>query len=200
MDSPDCSRGRAHDGTSPTSSSSIQINKSASPLPGIQLCYSLVPSASVQVPSNTRAVSFGLLLLVVFTGALCLFVFIKWPFVLYYLLVFTGPLFAWIKWPSERRNSELPVWRRRTMSVGLFLITIQTVLFWAMWAPRSAVYRYHVLYSVEHQAPIFIIILVLPTLPCILIWRGPARWFLLGTELLLPILGFGKLMELFGAV
>jgi hypothetical protein len=132
-----------------------------------------------------------------FTGAL--YDWINWPFVLLQLIALTGPLYAWTKWPSERRNLELPAWRRVILSVGLFTVTIQAILYLALLAPRSAVYHHDVLYDVEQRAVFFSIILVLPAFACILTWKGPARLLLLGAELSLPILCFGRAMDLFGA-
>lgn len=124
------------------------------------------------------------------------YVWINW---LLRFVAFTSPLYAWIKWPSERRNLELLAWRRVILSVGLFIVTIQAILYLALLAPRSAVYHHDVLYDVAQRAVFFSIILVLAAFACIFTLKGPARLLLLGAELSLPILCFGRAMDLFGA-
>jgi hypothetical protein len=84
-----------------------------------------------------------------------------------------GLFHAWGEWRKQLRLVQVRSWRRITLSVGLFAVTLQAFLFGSMWAPLS---RFHVLLQRSLNAEFLLVVLALP---CIFTWKGRARWWLL---------------------
>jgi hypothetical protein len=97
---------------------------------------------------------------------------------------FVCVFYAWSEWPSQLRRVRSPAWRRAAVSIGLFSVTVQAVLFVVLWTPIS---RYH---TVLPKLMYVDFALVLLAVPCIFAWRGTARWCLLASALFLPLACF----------
>lgn len=92
--------------------------------------------------------------------------------------------YAWSEWPSQLRSLRLLLWRRTAVSIGLFLVTVQAILFVVLWSPISG---HH---SLLMKCMYVDFALMLLAVPCILAWRGTARWCLLASALFLPVACF----------
>lgn len=97
---------------------------------------------------------------------------------------FLGLFYAWRDWPSELRHVKLLAWRRAAVSVALFAVTLQAILFVALWTPVG---RDHVLLQRSMQADF---VLMLLGAPCSFTWRAPTRWWLLASSVFLPVICF----------
>jgi hypothetical protein len=97
---------------------------------------------------------------------------------------FAGIFYAWSEWLGQLRHGELAVWHRTAVSVALFAVTMQAVLFVALWTPLS---RHHLLVRDFIYAAL---ILMFVAIPCTFTWRGPVRWSLLASAVFLPVLCF----------
>jgi hypothetical protein len=84
-----------------------------------------------------------------------------------------GLFYAWSEWRKQLRLVQVRSWRRVTLSVGLFAVTLQAFLFVSLWTPLS---RFHVLLRRSVNAELLLMMLALP---CIFTWKGRARWWLL---------------------
>ena len=102
---------------------------------------------------------------------------------------FVGLFYAWSEWPSELRKVRLIAWRRAAVSVGLFAVTIQAILFVASWTPIS---RHHALLQKIMNADFALVLLAVP---CIFTWRGPGRWWLLASAVFLPVACFFSVLS-----
>jgi hypothetical protein len=97
---------------------------------------------------------------------------------------FLGLFYAWRDWLSELRYVKLLAWRRAAVSVALFAVTLQAILFVALWTPVD---RDHVLLERSMQANF---VLMLLAAPCIFTWRPPTRWWLLSSAVFLSVISF----------
>ena len=97
---------------------------------------------------------------------------------------FVCVFYAWSEWPSQLRSVRLFGWRRAAVGIGLFSVTVQAILFVALWSPIS---RHHAL-LVKCMYGDFALVLI--AVPCIFAWWGTARWCLLASALFLPVACF----------
>ena len=107
-------------------------------------------------------------------------------FLLFAMLIaaFLCLFYAWAQWPRELRFVGLIAWRRAAVSVAILTVTMQAILFVALWTPVG---RHHVLLRKCMSADF---VLMLLAIPCIFTWRGSARWCLLASAVFLPVLCF----------
>jgi hypothetical protein len=90
-----------------------------------------------------------------------------------------GLFFAWSEWGEQIRGSVNP-WRAGALSVALFTVTLQAVLFVSIW------------FDLRHRGSFFQrclvadFVLLVIALPCIFAWKGRARWWLVVSSV-----GFG---------
>jgi|SRR5580658_443734 hypothetical protein len=97
---------------------------------------------------------------------------------------FVCVFYGWSDWPRQLRSAQLLAWRRAAVTIGLFSVTAQAILFVALWTPIA-----------HHRAALLACMrvdsaLVLLAVPCIFAWRGKARWYLLASALILPVACF----------
>jgi len=97
---------------------------------------------------------------------------------------FVCVFYAWSEWPSQLRTVRTLVWRRAAVSVGIFCVTVQAILFVVLWTPIS---HHHALLPKLMYADFALVLLAVP---CIFAWRGIARWCLLASALILPVACF----------
>ena len=98
--------------------------------------------------------------------------------------------YGWKEWNSTIHQGELPVWRRITASVGIFFITVQTILFFTLLATifshKVAVpYRFFLSGCVLTE-----LVLLVVAAPCTFAWQGRFRWWLLASSFYLPVISF----------
>jgi|SRR5215472_17970315 len=91
-----------------------------------------------------------------------------------------GLVYCWTEWRKQLRYTGMPPWRKGGVSLGLFAVTLQALLFAYTWTPLS---RFHYLLERGMDAELLLFVLVIP---CIFAWRDSARWWLLTASL-----GFG---------
>ena len=97
---------------------------------------------------------------------------------------FVGILYAWIVGRSNVRKLELPAWRRRSATVGLIVVTAQAALFIAFWTP---LFRNDALLIRWVRIELLLSLLAIP---CVLAAKGPSRWWLLLSSVILMIGSF----------
>ena len=90
-----------------------------------------------------------------------------------------GVFYAWSEWHAKIYRSSLPRSHRFATNLGLFFLTLQALLFLALWTPIS---RYDLFLKcalvTEFISPIL-------ALPCVLLWRSRARWWVLASSVCL---------------
>ena len=84
-----------------------------------------------------------------------------------------GLFLAWAEWHKQLRLVEIQSWRKKTLSIGLFAVTLQALLFASMWTPLS---RFHVLLQRFLNTDLLLLVLAIP---CAFAWKGRIRWWLL---------------------
>lgn len=97
---------------------------------------------------------------------------------------FVGMVYAWSESYNEVRNRELRLWRRTTAIVGVLAVSLQAVLFIAIWTPLGR-HNTLVAWLTWCEALFFFI-----ALPCALTQRGPYRWWLLFSSTVLFVFYF----------
>ena len=95
-----------------------------------------------------------------------------------------GIVYAWSKSYDEVRNAELRTWRRTTALVGMLAVTLQGVLFIAIWTPLGH-HNTLVAWLTRGEALFFLI-----ALPCALTRRDRSRWWLLFSSTVLVVFYF----------
>jgi predicted membrane-bound mannosyltransferase len=97
---------------------------------------------------------------------------------------FVGVLYGWIVGRGQVRKLELPAWRRRSAAAGLIAVTAQAALFVAFWTP---LFRNDALLTRWVRGELFLFIIAIP---CVLAAKGPSRWWLLLSSIVLMIGSF----------
>jgi cytochrome bd-type quinol oxidase subunit 2 len=95
-----------------------------------------------------------------------------------------GIAYGWSKSYDEVRNAELRTWRRTTALVGILAVTLQAVLFIAIWTPLGR-HDALVTWLTRGEALLFLI-----ALPCVLTRRDRSRWWLLFSSTALAVFYF----------
>jgi cytochrome bd-type quinol oxidase subunit 2 len=95
-----------------------------------------------------------------------------------------GIFYAWGKSYDEVRNVELQSWRRATALVGILAVTLQAVLFIAIWTPLGR-HNALVTWLTWSEALFFLI-----AIPCALTRRDRSRWWLLFSSTVLVVFYF----------
>jgi hypothetical protein len=83
-------------------------------------------------------------------------------------IAWIGLFFAWGHWRDQIHVGELSTQRRVSINVALFAVTMQALLFIALWTPFS---RHHRLVMECVRGDL---VLALATIPCVVAWRGRA--------------------------
>jgi hypothetical protein len=96
---------------------------------------------------------------------------------------FVGLFYSWGEWRSQLRSGRSLGWRRAAVSIGLFLVTLQAILFVALFFLIS-----HPGLLLKGMYADFAFMLL--AVPCTLFWQGTARWCLLASALFLPVVCF----------
>ena len=91
-----------------------------------------------------------------------------------------GLVYCWVEWRKQLQYVGMSTLRKVGVSLGLFAVTLQALLFAYTWTPLS---RFHVLLRHGMEAELLLLVLVIP---CIFAWRGSARWWLFTASM-----GFG---------
>jgi hypothetical protein len=97
---------------------------------------------------------------------------------------------GWSEWQRKIRKGELALWLRIAASVGIVIITAQTILFISV---LGAIIRYKVLdpYSeILFRCVIAELVMGLFAAPCTFAWRGRTKWWLLASSFYLPVISF----------
>jgi hypothetical protein len=97
---------------------------------------------------------------------------------------FVCVFYSWGEWLSHVRSERLFGWRGAAVTVGVFSVTVQAILFLALWSPVS---RHHSLLLKCMYADFALILL---GVPCIFALSGTIRWALLASTLFLPVACF----------
>lgn len=84
-----------------------------------------------------------------------------------------GLVYCWGEWRKQLRTAGTSAWRKAGLTLGLFAVTLQTLLFAYTWTPLS---RFHRLLERGMDADLLLLAFVIP---CLFAWRGSARWWLL---------------------
>ena len=97
---------------------------------------------------------------------------------------FVGILYAWVVGRGEIRKLELPAWRQRGATVGLIVITAQAAIFIALWTP---LFQKDALVAQWVRGELLLSFIAIP---CVLAAKGPSRWWLLLSSVVLMIGSF----------
>ena len=94
-----------------------------------------------------------------------------------------GLAYAWWLWRVEL-GRNLPPWRKVVASIGLLAVTSQALLFILSW---TRIGRDYALFGqwARWVLPTFLI-----AVPCVFAGKGPSRWWLLSSSVLLFIICF----------
>jgi hypothetical protein len=105
------------------------------------------------------------------------------------LTAFGGFAFALWIWRSDPRKLTLPTWRRIVTNVGFLAVTGQAAMLIASW---TRIGRDYVLFGewARLVVPSFLV-----ALPCVLAGKGPSRWWLLSSSVLLFVICFFMLLS-----
>jgi hypothetical protein len=95
-----------------------------------------------------------------------------------------GLAYAWWRRRVELGKDTLPFWRRTVASIGLLSVTAQALLFILSW---TRIGRDYALFG---QWARWILPTFLVAAPCVLAGKGPSRWWLLASSVLLFIICF----------
>jgi cytochrome bd-type quinol oxidase subunit 2 len=95
-----------------------------------------------------------------------------------------GVAYGWSKSHDEARNAELRNWRRATTFVGMLAVTLQAVLFIALWTSLGR-HAAAVTWLARGEGLLFLI-----ALPCVLTRRDRSRWWLLFSSVVLAVFYF----------
>ena len=95
-----------------------------------------------------------------------------------------GIVYAWSKSYDDVRNAELRPWRRTSAMVGILAVTLQAVLFIAIWTPLGR-HNMWVSWLTRGEALLFLI-----ALPCALTRKDRSRWWLLFSSTVLAVFYF----------
>lgn len=95
-----------------------------------------------------------------------------------------GIVYIWSKSYDEVRNAQLRPWRRTSAMVGILAVTLQAVLFIAIWTPLAR-HNMLVTWLTRGEALLFLI-----ALPCVLTRKDRSRWWLLFSSTVLVVFYF----------
>ena len=95
-----------------------------------------------------------------------------------------GIAYGWSKSYDEVRNAELQSWRRTTALVGILAVTLQAILFIAIWTPLGR-HDALVTWLTRGEALLFLI-----ALPCVLLRKDRSRWWLVFSSTALAVFYF----------
>jgi cytochrome bd-type quinol oxidase subunit 2 len=95
-----------------------------------------------------------------------------------------GIAYGWSKSYDEVRNAELQSWRRTAALVGILAVSLQAVLFIAIWTPLGR-HNALVTWLTRGEALLFLV-----ALPCVLTRRDRSRWWLLFSSTVLVVFYF----------
>jgi hypothetical protein len=100
------------------------------------------------------------------------------------LAAFWGLAYAWWNWRLRLAKEMLPFWRRTFAGIGLLAVTAQALLFILSW---TRIGRDSLLFGrwANWLDPTFLV-----AVPCVLAGKGPTRWWLLSSSVLLFIMCF----------
>jgi hypothetical protein len=87
-------------------------------------------------------------------------------------------------WTSRRKIESVASWRKITAYIGLSAVTLQALLFIALWTPLVR-YRLLLLQSVNLE-----IVLLLIAVPCIFLGQLQRRWWLIASAAFLPFVSW----------
>jgi hypothetical protein len=97
---------------------------------------------------------------------------------------FVGVIYVWNAWRRHLHKLNLSTWRRRYATVGLIAVTIQAAIFIAFWTPLfgddALVARW-----TKGELLVFLV-----AVPSVLAGKGPLRWGLLSSSVVLIIASF----------
>lgn len=94
--------------------------------------------------------------------------------------------YALWKWRRETPNVEFPMWRRVILVIGVIAVTLQAGLFLAFWLWPSIGRDYLLFGSWARWVHISFIV----ALPCLFAGKGPSRWWLLSSSILMFVICF----------
>ena len=97
---------------------------------------------------------------------------------------FGSLVYAGITWRWKTTKAELPTWRRVVTNLGFLAVSAQAILFAASW---TGIGRDYVLFS---QWARWVLPTFLVALPCAIAAKGPSRWWLLLSSILLFVTCF----------
>lgn len=97
---------------------------------------------------------------------------------------FMGLFYAWGEWQCAIHKVRLPIWRHAAVVAGLLSVTLQALSFLVLWIP---VYWHDVFLR---RAVSIELILVLPSVVLIFVWKSKARWWLLASSICLCMNSF----------
>lgn len=92
-----------------------------------------------------------------------------------------GLSYAWWRRRFELKKDTLPIWRQIAASIGLLAVTAQALLF-ILFFSWTRIGREYTMFG---QWARWVIPTFLVAAPCVLAWRGPSRWWLLSSSVLL---------------
>jgi hypothetical protein len=105
------------------------------------------------------------------------------------LTAFWGLTYGWWHWRAGFVMATLSFWRRTIATVGLLLITLQALVFAVLWAEFASNHL-----PLAHQAyrltPLFLV-----AVPCVFGGKGPSRWWLLSSSILLFVISFSIMLN-----
>lgn len=98
---------------------------------------------------------------------------------------FLGLFYSWSQWQSVCQEVRSRNWRRAVGISGLVAVTLQAVLFIALWAP----FNHHDEF-VRRTMPFELLLALVAVLSIFICWKGKGRWWLLASSLLLCLDSF----------
>jgi|SRR5437899_2721903 hypothetical protein len=100
------------------------------------------------------------------------------------LAPYGGLAYAWEHWRAGYAPPSLALWRRAVATLALWFITLHALLALLMWIPPWSNQAEFDRVSLQLN-PFF-----LAAVPCVLAGKGQARWWLLGSSVLLFVVCF----------
>ena len=98
---------------------------------------------------------------------------------------FLGLFYSWSQWQSMFQGVHASNWHRAVGSSGLVAVTIQAILFIALWTPFS-----HPDEFVRRTMPLELLLAFVAVLSIFISWKGKGRWWLLASSVFLCLDSF----------
>ena len=105
-------------------------------------------------------------------------------FVVLMVLALFGFVYGFKRWRQDSSQSQLSAWRRMAVNFGLAALGVQITLFVLFWSPIGRDYLLFARWA-RWVFPTFLVAFC-----CVLAGKGPSRWWLLSSSVILFVICF----------